>query len=190
MILDHMFSDLPHLCFAGPGISLLLYAADDRRCQFHLRFNPQNSVAYTIPHVRPTEHRVDTDRQVAVGVAVATHYYVIPAPPDFAHVAVRLPPTRRRGSCHSATDKCVFRFLEVVRIVFRRPRRSYVDLGRSQHNLSLQCRFNVFQGVVGPPNLASSNPLNVSPDDRSFSPRKSKAFPDAALLTHSFTPRL
>ena len=108
MILDHMFSDLPHLCFAGPGISLLLYAADDRRCQFHLRFNPQNSVAYTIPHVRPTEHRVDTDRQVAVGVAVATHYYVIPAP-DFAHVAVaaRLPPTRRRGSCHSATDKCI-----------------------------------------------------------------------------------
>ena len=51
------------------------------------------------PTYRPTDQRIDIDREVAVG-GVATHYYVIPAL-DFVHVAVavRRPPTRRRGSC-------------------------------------------------------------------------------------------
>ena len=43
----------------------------------------------------PTDRRIDIDRQVAVGVAVATtHYYVIPAL-DLVHgaLAVRRTPT-------------------------------------------------------------------------------------------------
>ena len=92
--------------FRGRARNLIIIRRRARRCKFHsrsIRKIPLHALHYcmfvTAAWARPTDHRIDIDREVAVG-GVATHHYVILAL-DFVHVAVAVhrPPTRRRGSC-------------------------------------------------------------------------------------------